>query len=251
MINISSDYILSKIPTIPKYCIVTGSGLSEITSIISKTIKINFNEVPGFFCTTVKGHEGYLIFGYINNCPVLLSVGRYHYYEGYTIDQVSIPIKVFSNLGIKKIILTNSAGCINKNYIVGQLLIIKKFLDCSYIKNNKSPKRIDIKNGIILNKKIIEESKIKINFGTYAWVLGPTYETIAETKDLINLGADAVGMSTYPEYYQAKKLKMKVLILSYLSNYVGGTELITHQDVLNESKKHIKEISLFIKEIIK
>lgn len=251
MINTSADYLLSRIQSIPKFCIVAGSGLSQIESIIKNKIKINFTEIPGFHSTTVKGHGGYLIFGSINNNPILLSIGRYHYYEGYSMDQVSMPIRVFNKIGIKNIILTNSSGCVNRNFSVGQLLIINKFLDCSYKSNSTSPNVIKVKNEIKIENFFTDNLNIKISYGTYAWVLGPTYETIAETDDLINLGADSVGMSTYPEYQQAIKLNMNILILSYLSNYAGGSDLITHQEVLEETSKNVKEISILIKRIIK
>jgi len=251
MISTSANYIFSRIQTIPKFCIVSGSGLSQIESIVKDKIKINFSEIPGFNSTTVRGHGGYLIFGFINNYPVLVSIGRYHYYEGYSIDQISMPIRVFNKIGIKNIILTNSAGCVNRDHSIGKLLIINKFLDCSYISNSNSPIAIKVKNKIKINQKIIDSVNIKIGYGTYAWVLGPTYETIAETDDLINLGADSVGMSTYPEYQQANKLKMNILVLSYLSNYAGGSEIITHQEVLEETSKHVEEISILIKKIIK
>ncbi|OUW62056.1 MAG: hypothetical protein CBD58_02395 [bacterium TMED198] len=251
MIEISANYLLSRIKSIPKFCVVAGSGLSSIESIIKDKIKINFYDVPGFNSTVIKGHGGYFIFGNLEGCLVLFSIGRYHYYEGYSKEQVSMPIRVFQKIGIKNIILTNSAGCVNRKNSIGQLLIIDKFLDCSYIVNSKSPNKVKVKNQIKVNSQIINSVDIKISYGTYAWVLGPTYETIAETKDLFNLGADSVGMSTFPEYQQANKLNMNILILSYLSNYAGGSELITHQEVLDETSKHVDEINIFIKQIIK
>ena len=229
------------ISTKPKVCIVLGSGLNNFTSsIIDKKI-LPYNNIPGFYNTSVSGHTGQFIFGYINNTPILCAEGRFHYYEGYSFDEVGIIMKIFNYYNPDKYIITNSCGCLRLDWNIGDFVIVNKFLDFSFINSNEA-KYYNLKQTIDLD---LEEA-------TYAYTIGPTYETKAEIQEIIKLKGDIVGMSTFPEYLMCMRLKINPIILSCLTNYGAGLidKKVTHEDVLKSAKMSDMNFLKLIKKII-
>ena len=237
----------------PAVCIILGSGLNSFTNLIKNQTKISYKAIDGFIQTTVKGHDGEFIFGYINNTPILCAKGRFHYYEGHEFDIVSSIIDIFNCYSPKLLIITNSSGCVNKKWKIGNFMIANKFLDFSFIKYSK-PKTHLIKNNKYYNKvlNISKNNKIITYEGTYTYTIGPSYETPKEIEKIIKCGGDAVGMSTFPEFLKCEKLSLETIFISCLTNYGAGikNEIISHEDVLKNAKKSRDKFSNLIYKII-
>ena len=227
----------------PDTCIVLGSGLDNFIEKLQNIKILNYSDILGFPETKVDGHIGQFVFGYLNNKPILCAKGRFHYYEGHSINDVGIIIKVFNYFKPKKIIITNSSGCLRTDWELGGFMLVEKFLDFSFINSNK-PKYYNLNNKLKKNYKIYK--------GCYTYTIGPTYETEAEIKEIIELGGDAVGMSTFPEYLMCKKLRIEPIIISCLTNYGAGLvqNKIKHEDVLLNANKSKKNFNSLIVNII-
>ena len=233
----------------PTFCIILGSGLNSFTNQIKNKTIIRYKDIPNFLETSVKGHQGQLIFGEIGKAYVLCASGRFHYYEGYTFNQVSIIVKLFNHFNPRLSIITNSAGCLNTNWKFGDFMIANKFLDYSFIQSIKT------KYHQVAFKKIIPDiiniaatSDINLHKGTYTFTTGPSYETSEEVKDIIRLNGHAVGMSTFPEFLKCVELNMKTIFISCLTNYGAGLDnkkIVRHRDVLinaNKSKQNFNQL---------
>ncbi len=247
------NYINTKIDTKPDLAIVLGSGLASLQNILTSPIIIKYNTIPNYFDTTVKGHEGKFVFGRFQNKYILIAVGRFHYYEGLSLDEVGLPIKIFDALGCKNVIITNSSGCLNSNWNLGDVMIINGHYDFTFRSNSDNPKLVE--GECYYNQNLIELA-LKINsqlrVGNYGWVLGPMYETKAEISNMKNQGVDAVGMSTIPEVLMAYNLKINILVLALMSNYAVGLTMdeLTHEVVLENSIKYNKKFELLLIDII-
>jgi len=260
----ATKYIKNIIKESPDIGIVLGSGLGDITNEIQDAIEINYNDIPNFPVSTVKGHECKLIYGKLQGKKVLAMKGRFHYYEGYDMDKVVFGIRTMKLLGINDLIITNAAGGINLQFNEGVLMIIKdhiglfapstlrgenldifgpRFPDMSYAYN---------KNYIELAKNIAEKLKIKVVEGVYAFYRGPNFETPSEIKALRILGADAVGMSTVPEVIAANHANMNVLGISCITNMAAGIQnkKLSHQEVIDTTNLIKSDFIRYVKEIV-
>ena len=225
----------------PEVCIILGSGLSSFQKEINNKIFVDYENIPGFLSTSVEGHKGRFIFGTVNKIPVMCADGRFHYYEGYSFNQVGLIIKVFSLFNPNLCIITNSSGWLNLNWSLGSLMLVDKFIDYSFIKS-VDPQYHDFKSKKYF--KLIEKLALKLNIplnnGNYTFTTGPTYETSAEIKEIINLGGNAVGMSTLPEFLKCQELNIETLVISCMTNYGAGLiekNKITHKEVLLNADK--------------
>lgn len=259
-INKAADTIKKILPVIPQTCVVTGSGLSSLGDILEDKKQIPYSEIPGFPKSTVKGHDGNLLFGFIKKNPVLILVGRSHYYEGNSIEDVVFPIRVLSQLGIKTLILTNAAGGVNKSFSPGELMVIKDHLGffCpSPLRGENFDEygpRFPDQSKIYSCEEALQASSdidIKVNTGVYCYSKGPMFETPAEIKAISKMGGDAVGMSTVPEAIVASHAGMKVIGISTITNYAAGItkQPLSHEEVLEVGKKaseSLKEIIINI-----
>ena len=228
----------------PKICIVLGSGLDGLIDCFENKKIISYNKIDGFIQTSVLGHTGQFIYGDIGGVPILCAEGRFHYYEGYSFDNVGIIIKIFNYYKPNSIIITNSSGCLRLDWKIGNFMLVKKFIDFSFI-NSNIPKIYELNNHLKLD--------INIYHGVYTYTIGPTYETEAEIKEIINLGGDVVGMSTFPEYLMCRKLGISPIIISCLTNYGAGLvkKEVLHKDVLKNANNVKLEFSSLIKKIIR
>ena len=258
----SAKFIKGKIGEIsPKIAIVLGSGLGILSEDIENKITIKYEEIPNFPVSTVEGHAGELLIGTINDVPVIAMNGRFHYYEGYTLEQVTFPIRVFKLLGIEKLILTNAAGGINTNYKPGELIVISDFLSF-FSDSTLRGKNIeefgtrfpDMSEAF--NKELSAKLKETIakhmgvaNEGVYAYMKGPNYESPAEIRALRTLGADTVGMSTVPEVIVANHAGIKTVGVSCVTNMAAGVsnEKLSHEEV----QKTADMVKFKFKEVIK
>lgn len=260
----TSDYIKARIPEIPQTAIILGSGLGVLVDELENKIIIDYKDIPHFPVSTVAGHAGNLVYGFINYIPVLVMNGRFHYYEGYDITQVTFPIRVFKMLGIKNLILTNAAGGVNLNYEPGDLMLINDHINFSGVsplrgKNldefgARFPDMTNVydKNLIRIAEEACGELGISINEGVYAYLQGPNYETPAEIKALRTLGADAVGMSTVPEAIVARHSGLRVAAVSCITNMAAGIlqQPLSHDEVKETaefaSRKFINLVKLLV-----
>lgn len=260
----SVNYIQGKINRNPKIAVILGSGLGDLVNAAQEVEEISYEDIPNFPVSTVKGHEGKLVFGKINNKEVLLMQGRFHYYEGYTMKEVTYPIYVMKKLGVEKIIVTNACGGINKSFEPGTLMIINDFInlfgDNPLIGINDErlgPRFPDMSEPYKLEliskaKKIGDELEIKYAEGVYAGFMGPYYETAAEIVMIGRHGADAVGMSTVPETIVANYLGMEVLGIACITNMATGIQKVkhSHERVVETAKKASVDLCKWVTKII-
>ncbi len=260
----SASYIESKIPCRPEIAVILGSGLGVLADDMENTIEIDYRDIPNFPRTTVRSHEGRLVFGMLAGKHIMVFKGRFHYYEGYDIQNVVFPVRLLKLMKIKNLILTNAAGGINQSFVPGDLMLIRDHI--SLFAPSPLRGRNDEKLGerfpdmtFVYNKKLLEHARkcaveysIVLREGIYVYVPGPMYETPAEIRMLAALGGDAVGMSTVPEAIAAKHQNMRVLGISCITNMAAGIggNILSHDEVVNVSQKVKNDFKLFLTGII-
>ncbi len=226
----SVEFINQESKVKPKIAIILGTGLGELAEDIEEKEIIPYSEIPNFPVSTVQSHSGNLVLGKLGNKEVVAMQGRFHYYEGYSLKEVTFPVRVMKKLGADIIIISNAAGGMNRFFKRGDLMLITDhinlFGDNPLIGPNDEelgPRFPDMSEAynqklIELAKKVALKEKIRLQEGVYAGLTGPTLETPAEYRFLINIGADAVGMSTVPEVIVANHMGMKVLGISCITD---------------------------------
>ncbi|HZI61378.1 MAG TPA: purine-nucleoside phosphorylase [Pyrinomonadaceae bacterium] len=238
--------IRARLTAEPRIAIVLGSGLGGFADDFEDATRIPYNEISGFPRSTVEGHSGRLVSGKVDNVPVLAMQGRVHYYEGYSLEEVTFPVRTFKLLGIKTLVLTNAAGGINVELTQGALMVISDHVNLMGDNPLRGPNderfgpRFPDMSGVYspaLQELVVEEAKAmgtEVRRGIYGGLSGPSYETPAEIHLLRNLGADAVGMSTVPEAIVARHMDMEVLGISCITNMAAGIgdEKIDHAEVM-------------------
>ncbi len=264
-INKAVDFLKGKITEVPEICIVLGSGLHGIADSVEEPINISYKDIPGFPISTAPGHKGELIFGKLNGKNVVLMNGRFHYYEGYHMRDVTFGVRTLINLGIKYLFLTNAAGGLNPDYEVGTPMIIKDHInmmgDNPLIGPNVEewgPRFPDMSNAYDkdlreLAKNVAKDLGINVYEGVYVAVAGPNFETPAELRMLRWMGADAVGMSTVPEVIVAAHQRVKVLAISAITDRAVPDDLkpLTAEEVLEVAHKTGQKIVKIFSELVK
>lgn len=241
----ASEFIKTKTPDVPSIGIVLGTGLGPLASQIENPLVIPFEEIPNFPTSTVAGHSGNLIIGQLGGKTVAVMQGRVHYYEGYDTVTVTFPVRVLAAIGIKTLILTNACGAVNKNFAPGDLMVINDHLSLfcpSPLRGGNldefGDRFIDMSRAyapelIALTQKVAGEQKLNLHRGVYGFWQGPTFETAAEIRAFMALGADVVGMSTVPETIVANHCGLKTLGISLITNMtcIYDTSGTSHEDV--------------------
>jgi purine-nucleoside phosphorylase len=231
--------------------LVLGSGLGAFAEDLEDPIAIPYEEIPGFARSTVEGHAGRLVAGRVAGVPVVVQQGRFHFYEGYTLDEVTFPVRVLGLLGIKSLVLTNAAGGLNNSFRQGALMLISDHLNLMGTNpllganderfGARFPDMSDVYDREFQEAVICEAQAIQIELkrGIYAALTGPSYETPAEIRMLRALGADAVGMSTVPESIVARHMGIKVLGISCITNMAAGVldRPIDHAEVMETGEQ--------------
>lgn len=260
----TANIIKARLGIQPQIAIILGSGLGPLVNDIQDALEIDYKEIPNFPVTTVEGHAGKLVSGKIGGKPVIVMKGRFHYYEGYDIKDVTFAIRVFKLLGLNDLLVTNAAGGINKNFHPGDLMIIRdhiSFFAPSALRGRNidefGPRFPDMSQAYSrkLAQMAIEAGEphnIKLCEGVYAFAQGPMYETPAEIRALGILGADAVGMSTVPEVIVAKHAGMNVLGISCITNMAAGIldQPLHHEEVMKTAKDVERKFTTLVKEIL-
>lgn len=261
----TAEFIQNKINFSPEVGIILGTGLGGLVHEINIKHTIAYEEIPNFPVSTVEGHSGKLIFGEIGGKNVVAMQGRFHFYEGYTMQQVAFPVKVMKFLGIKNLFVSNASGGVNPNFEIGDLMIINdhiNFFPSNPLigKNEKElgPRFPDMSEAY--SKKIIAKAKsvaaknnIKVQEGVYLGLSGPTFETPAEYRMVFRLGADAVGMSTVPEVTAARHMNIPCFAISIITDLgvEGKIVEVTHEEVQHVAAQAEKKMTLIMKELMK
>jgi purine-nucleoside phosphorylase len=248
----AAAYIRSKYAGEVKTALVLGSGLGAFADEVENAVRIPYEEIPHFAVSTVEGHAGQLVLGEAAGVPVAVQQGRFHYYEGYDMQQVMFPVRMFGVMGIKNVVLTNAAGSLNADLPQGSLMVIRDHLNMLGVNplrgpNDKrfGPRFPDMSEVYDPEFRAIAEEEAAgiasdrdekniLGSGVYCALSGPTYETPAEIRLYRSLGADAVGMSTVPEAIAARHQGMRVLGISCITNLAAGMsdEPINHEEVM-------------------
>ena len=223
--------------------VILGSGLGEFAHQLEKKKIIPYHKIPGYPSTTVPGHSGELVSGFLNGKPVLVAKGRFHYYEGHDWDTLVLPVRLFNQLNVKNLIITNSSGSMIRSISPGTLVVIRGFLDCTFRDSMPDPSIVLLNSKtsslISIAKQHAKDGNILVKEGIYCWASGPSYETPAEISYFRSLGGDVVGMSTVPELLEANTLGMNVLGISCATNYAAGLSdtPLNHEEVLETAEK--------------
>ena len=243
----AKKYLLEKMGTPPEIAIVMGSGLSAVDEILTGPARVHYISIPHFPVPKVPGHRGQAVFGKVGHHQIIVFEGRVHYYEGYSMAEVTFCTRVIGQLGVKSLVLTNASGAINPTFVRGQLMLLTDHINLMganpLIGPNEDkwgPRFVDQTQ--VYSPDLTQKLKAAADYcglrlceGVYAALSGPTYETPAEIRYLRMIGADAVGMSTVPEAIVAKHMGMKVAGLSMLANSAAepSGKPIEHADVLS------------------
>ncbi|HKV34145.1 MAG TPA: purine-nucleoside phosphorylase [Pyrinomonadaceae bacterium] len=248
----------------PRIAIVLGSGLGGFADEFDDAVGIPYEEITGFARSTAQGHAGRLVIGTIDEVPVVAMQGRVHYYEGYSLEQVTFPIRTFKLLGVKTLILTNASGGINVQLSQGALMVISDHLNLMGDNPLRGPNderfgpRFPDMSAVYsaeLQEIVIEEAKpigVEVRRGIYGALSGPSYETPSEIHLLRNLGADAVGMSTVPEAIVARHMGIEVLGISCITNMAAGIsdEPINHEEVMATGDRVRDVFALLLQRVV-
>lgn len=240
----TAAYLKSKISPLPETAIILGTGLGSLVNDITDKHEIGYENIPNFPVSTVEGHSGKLIFGKLGNKDIMAMQGRFHYYEGYTMNEVTFPIRVMRELGIKTLFVSNASGGMHPDFEIGDLMIITDHINFfpehplrgkNIPYGPRFPDMSQAYNKDLIDKadQIAAEKGIKVQHGVYIGTQGPTYETPAEYKMFRILGADAVGMSTVPEVIVANHCGIKVFGISVITDLgvEGKIVEVTHEEV--------------------
>lgn len=261
----TADFIKSKVAVLPKTGIILGTGLGNLVTQITDKFEISYETIPNFPVSTVEGHSGKLIFGKLGGVDVLAMQGRFHYYEGYDMKQVTFPVRVMKALGIENLLVSNASGGMNPDFEIGDLMIITdhinvfpehplrgknfnelgtRFPDMSQAYN---------KEYIAKAKEIAKRNNIKVVEGVYVGTSGPTFETPSEYKYFRIIGGDAVGMSTVPEVIVANHAGLKVFGMSIITDLgvEGKIVEVTHEEVQEIGNKAQPLMTKIMMELVK
>lgn len=250
-INQTADFLRSKVADMPKTAIILGTGLGALVDHMDDKLFIPYSEIPNFPVSTVEGHSGNLIFGTLGGKKVIAMQGRFHYYEGYDMKQVTFPVRVFKALGVDTLFVSNASGGMNKEFVVGDVMVITDHINLfpenplrgkNYKElGDRFPAMTEPYDHALVDlaDKIAAEKGLRLMHGVYVGTTGPTFETPAEYEYFRVIGGDAVGMSTVPEVIVAKHGGMRVFGISVITD-LGGKDIHdvpSHEEVQQAAVK--------------
>lgn len=263
-INETANWLKNRLPKQPEAGIILGTGLGNLVEEIDIELTIPYQDIPNFPVSTVEGHSGNLIFGKLGKKYVLAMQGRFHYYEGYSMQEVVFPIRVMKQLGVNYLFISNASGGVNPKFEIGDIMLITDhinlFPDNPLMGKNidelgpRFPDMSEAYSKRLINKaiEIAEKSNIRLQKGVYAGLTGPALETPAEYKYIRTIGADTVGMSTVPEVIAARHMNIKCFAFSVITDLgvEGKIKPVTLQDVLDVAQKQEPKMRHIINELI-
>ena len=259
----TAEFLRGKMTTSPETAIILGTGLGSLVNEITDKYEIEYKDIPNFPLSTVEGHSGKLIFGKLGNKEIMAMQGRFHFYEGYSMKEVTFPVRVMRELGIKTLFVSNAAGGMNPDFIIGDLMIINDHINF-FPEHPLRGKNIPYgdrfpdmsaaydKSLIAMAKEIAAEKEIRIVEGVYLGTQGPTFETPAEYRMFHRMGGDAVGMSTVPEVIVARHCGIRVFGISVITDL--GVEGIvvecSHEEVQKAADEAQPKMTTIFREIV-
>jgi purine-nucleoside phosphorylase len=262
----SAHFISTRTKYKPKIGLIFGSGLSPLADEISEADVIPFGEIPGFPVSTVQGHTGALVIGKLGGQTVMAMRGRAHFYEGYPMQQITLPIRAMRELGVETFIVTNAAGGVNANFNAGDVMLITDHINFVGMSGQNplrgpnddslGPRFPDMTNAYDpalndLARATARELRIELREGVYVMLAGPSFESPADVRFIRLIGADAVGMSTVPEVIVARHGGMRVLGLALISNSLAhGHAKVSHEEVLAAGKNAVPKMAALIKGVL-
>ena len=264
MVNETADFIKKAVGEMPKVAVILGTGLGDLVNHIEISNELDYHNIPNFPVSTVEGHSGKLIFGNLGGKYVMAMQGRFHYYEGYNMKQVTFPVRVMRHLGVETLFVSNAAGGMNKEFRVGDVMVITDHLKL-FPENPLRGKNYDelgprfpamteayCKAFIDMADDIAREENIRLMHGVYVGTPGPTFETPAEYEYFRVIGGDAVGMSTVPEVIVANHAGMRVFGVSVITDLGGKdiTEVPTQEEVQKAAIKAQPVMTKIIKKML-
>lgn len=259
----TANFLRSKMHTKPETAIILGTGLGSLVHEITDAYEISYKDIPNFPISTVEGHSGKLIFGKLGNKDIMAMQGRFHFYEGYSMQEVTFPVRVMRELGIKTLFVSNAAGGMNPDFSIGDLMIITDHINFfpehplrgkNIEYGPRFPDMSEAYSKELINKalQIAEEKGINVQQGIYIGTQGPTFETPAEYKMFHILGADAVGMSTVPEVIVANHCGIKVFGISVITDLgvEGKIVEVSHEEVQKAADAAQPKMTTIMRELI-
>jgi len=260
----TTEYIHEKAPFKPEFGIVLGTGLGGLVNEIDIKHTISYQDIPNFPLSTVESHSGRLIFGTLGNKNVMVMQGRFHYYEGYSMEQITFPIRIMKMLGVKKLFVSNASGGINPEFEVGEIMIVNDHINLfpEHPLRGKNldelgprfPDMSEVYDKTLINvaKEIAIESNIKVSEGVYVGLTGPCLETPAEYKYLRIIGGDTVGMSTIPEVIVARHMDIPVFAISIITDLgvEGKIKKVNVAEIIEVAKKKEPAMTQIMKTLI-
>lgn len=260
----TASYLRNRIQILPKVGIVLGTGLGELATQITDRQEIPYQEIPNFPVSTVEGHSGKLIIGKLGGVLVLAMQGRFHYYEGYSMKEVTFPVRVMKELGVETLLLSNAAGGMNPDFEIGELMIIKDHINLfpEHPLRGRNYDELGVRFPDMSQpydatlrekaKAIADRHGIKVKEGVYVGTQGPSFETPAEYKFFSIIGGDAVGMSTVPEVIVAVHAGIKVFAMSIITDLgiPGKIVEVSHEEVQRIANKVQPYMTQIMKELI-
>jgi len=263
-----ADAVRAKIEVKPRVGLILGSGLNDLAASVSNAVTIPFGDLPHWPVSTVEGHVGRLVVGELEGQHVFVMQGRVHYYEGYSMGQVTLPVRVMQRLGLEAMIVTNAAGGVNPEFVPGDVMLITDNLNLMGMSglnplmgpnlDELGPRFPDMSQSYdkelgAIARKVANEQYITLREGVYCGLSGPSFESPADLRFLRLAGADAVGMSTVPEVIVARHGGMRVLGLSGISNKANldGSTVTTHQEVIEAGKIITPKMETIIRGVLK
>lgn len=258
------DFLQKKVNTQPEIGIILGTGLGGLVNVMEIEHSISYEEIPNFPVSTVEGHRGQLIFGTLSGKKIMAMQGRFHYYEGYSMQEITFPVRIMKFMGIQLLILSNASGGVNPGFEVGDIMIVEDHINL--MKDNpligKNEQGIGVRfpdMSVAYDQELIQKALriadrhgIKLQRGVYAAVSGPTFETPAEYKYIRAIGADAVGMSTVPEVIAARHMGLTCFAVSVISDLgvAGKIVEISHKHVIDAASSAEPQMTRVIRELI-
>ncbi|XP_007563639.1 purine nucleoside phosphorylase 5a [Poecilia latipinna] len=267
----TADWLLAQIDMRPTVGIVCGSGLGGLADLLKDQVAFNYKDIPNFPQSTVHGHAGRLVFGTMKGKPCVCMQGRFHLYEGYPIQRITLPMRIFKLLGVQTVVITNAAGGLNQDFKVGDIMIIKDHINLpGFAGNNPLVGPNDERFGVRFPcmsdaydrdlQQLAMEVGQELGYGAflkegvYCVLSGPSFETIAECRMLHLLGVDAVGMSTVHEVIVARHCGMRVVALSLITNLAvmdyGSEEKANHEEVLQTGKQRAEQMERLVSSVV-
>ncbi|PEN14496.1 purine-nucleoside phosphorylase [Longibacter salinarum] len=268
-LNAAVEAVRKKVDIEPEIALILGSGLGDLADAAEGSVNVEAVDIPGYPTSTVEGHHGRLVFGQLEGTPVVFVQGRVHAYEGYNMRRLAFPVRLVHALGANKLLVTNSAGGIHRDFSPGTLMFITDHINFAFasplvgschaprqaVPGERSDRHLPFydKEWTKRAKSVARDMGIATREGTYIWVQGPTYETKAEIRAFEKLGADAVGMSTVPEVIQAQHLGMSVLGVSTITNPAAGmgAESLDHEEVLEVGRQVREDLTNLVRGIVR